>query len=127
RRARRRGCARRGAVAPGARSRDAATPRRRGPQLHRARVRPGSLRRAAGRALPRRGRRCADLRADGAARRERGFVMADLWCALFWSSVGLVLFATLGWPLVLALRALIPAPAPRPTGGAWPRVSYLIV
>jgi cellulose synthase/poly-beta-1,6-N-acetylglucosamine synthase-like glycosyltransferase len=53
--------------------------------------------------------------------------MTDLWYALFWSSVAVVIYATLGWPLALALRALFPAPAPRPASTAWPRVSYLIV
>jgi cellulose synthase/poly-beta-1,6-N-acetylglucosamine synthase-like glycosyltransferase len=53
--------------------------------------------------------------------------MTQLWFALFWGSVGLVLYATLGWPLALALRALFPAPSPRPASSDWPRVSYLIV
>jgi cellulose synthase/poly-beta-1,6-N-acetylglucosamine synthase-like glycosyltransferase len=52
--------------------------------------------------------------------------MSELLAALFWISAMLVAYATIGWPLVLALRALFPAPAPRVTNEL-PRVSYLIV
>jgi cellulose synthase/poly-beta-1,6-N-acetylglucosamine synthase-like glycosyltransferase len=52
--------------------------------------------------------------------------MNEILVVLFWGSVALVLYATLGWPLVLALRALFPAPAPRTTDEL-PSVSYLIV
>jgi hypothetical protein len=52
--------------------------------------------------------------------------MNELCAVLFWGSVALVGYATLGWPLVLAMRALFPAPAPREST-ALPRVSYLIV
>jgi glycosyltransferase involved in cell wall biosynthesis len=52
--------------------------------------------------------------------------MNDLLVVLFWGSVAVVLYATLGWPLLLCGRALFPARAPRPSGDL-PRVSYLIV
>jgi glycosyltransferase involved in cell wall biosynthesis len=52
--------------------------------------------------------------------------MNELFAALFWGSVVLVLYTTLGWPLALALRALFPARAPR-ASGELPHVSYLIV
>jgi len=52
--------------------------------------------------------------------------MNELFAALFWGSVALVLYTMLGWPIALALRALFPARAPR-SSGELPRVSYLIV
>jgi glycosyltransferase involved in cell wall biosynthesis len=58
---------------------------------------------------------------------ERGIGMSELFTVLFWVSVALVFYTTLGWPLALALRALFPAPVPRASGGDLPRVSYLIV
>jgi glycosyltransferase involved in cell wall biosynthesis len=53
--------------------------------------------------------------------------MSGLLNVVFWGSVAIVVYALVGWPTLLALRALFPAPAPRISGGALPFVSYLIV
>lgn len=52
--------------------------------------------------------------------------MSEVFVVLFWGSVALVIYATLGWPLALALRASFPQRAPR-INGELPSVSYLIV
>ena len=52
--------------------------------------------------------------------------MNEILVVLFWGSVALVIYATLGWPLALALRALVPTGTPRTTDEL-PTVSYLIV
>jgi glycosyltransferase involved in cell wall biosynthesis len=52
--------------------------------------------------------------------------MNELLAGLFWGSVALVIYTTLGWPLALAFRALFPVRAPR-ASGELPPVSYLIV